>query len=154
MIVAVADNGVIGANNKLPWHIKADMQHFRELTLNKVVIMGRRTFTSIGRPLPERTNIVLSKRFGGFDNCYWFDNDKQARIFAELDTPAMVIGGASVYRQFLPWCTKLHLTRVHLKPEGDTFFPEFEHLYEIQDAYSMSEDGIRFEFETWERIYK
>ena len=155
IVAAVADNGVIGVDNKLPWHIKADMQHFRELTLHKPVIMGRRTYDSIGMPLPERTNIVLTQCFDGLtDTCYIFDDISQAKIFAEIDTSAMVIGGATIYRQLLPYTSRLHLTRVHLSPEGDTYFPNFEDRFELTSSEPHTENGIDFDFEMWIRVQK
>lgn len=151
IVAAVADNGVIGNRNKLPWYIKADMQHFRKLTLNKPVIMGRRTYDSIGMPLPKRTNIVLTQCFDDLtDTCYIFDDISQAKLFAELDVTAMVIGGATIYKQLLPLCSKLHLTRVHLSPEGDTYFPKFEHMFELVNKEPHSECGINFDFEEWD----
>lgn len=162
IIAAVADNGVIGVDNKLPWHIKADMQHFRELTINKPVIMGRRTFNSIGKPLPKRINIVMSQggdyitaaRYAFNDDIYVFEDIRQAQLFARLDTTVAVAGGATIYRQLLPYTSRLHLTRVHLSPEGDTYFPNFEDRFELVSSEPHSENGIDFDFEMWIRVQK
>lgn len=153
-IVAVADNDVIGLDNGIPWYIKADMKHFKELTLNKAVIMGSRTYESIGKALPNRTNIILSSSFPelSYPHCYICDSAHFLKVFSEIDTPTMVIGGASVYQALLPWCSKLHLTRVHLEPEGDTYFPAYKHLFKLVNKESHCENNINFDFETWERI--
>ena len=127
MISAVAENRVIGNKNALPWHLPADFKYFKETTLGKTVVMGLNTFNSIGgKPLPGRKHIILSN-----DPNYQAPADcVVARSIDEVvemikDVPeAMICGGASVYRQFLPLAQRLYLTYVHASPEGDTFFPE------------------------------
>ena len=127
MISAVAENRVIGNKNALPWHLPADFKYFKETTLGKTVVMGLNTFNSIGgKPLPGRKHIILSN-----DPNYQAPADcVTARSIDEVvemikDVPeAMICGGASVYRQFLPLAKRLYLTYVHASPEGDTFFPE------------------------------
>ena len=128
-IVAVADNGVIGRDNAMPWHLRSDLQRFKQLTLNKPVIMGRKTFLSIGRQLPKRTNIVVT-RDGNFraagavvvpslDAAYEVAlGDSLRRGVPEI----MVIGGAEIFRQWMPRATRMEITHVHAEPEGDTFF--------------------------------
>ncbi len=126
MIVARAENGVIGRNGQLPWHISADLQHFKKLTLGKPVIMGRKTYESIGHPLPRRTNIVITR------NQNWGANDvltasdlPTALALAFEDAHAsgvdevMVIGGAEIYRQALRHAACIYLTEIHDAYEGD-----------------------------------
>jgi len=126
IIVAVAENGVIGGGNKLLWDIPADMRRFREATKGHAVIMGRKTFVSIGRPLPGRRNIVIS-RDGALkiDGCSVVTSLSDALALAEQsgESEAFVIGGGQIYEQALPLTDRVYLTRVHAMFEGDTFFP-------------------------------
>lgn len=155
LIIAVADNGVIGNKNRLPWHLSRDMQHFKKLTLNKNIIMGRRTFESIGKPLPFRKNIVVTRQtLAPQDNLRTIKSLNLAiGLFAnsKRNYDATVIGGAEIYKQLLPYCQVLHLTRVHLKPAGDAYFPKFEHLFRLEHSEQCYSDGINFDFETWIR---
>jgi dihydrofolate reductase len=127
IIAAIAANGVIGKENKLPWHLPADMKHFRDLTRGKPVIMGSKTFESIGRPLPDRLNIVLSSdlayRAEGAMVVHSIDEALQAAGDAQ---EVMVIGGGSIYKQFLPRANRMYLTLIHTNFKGDAFFPEYE----------------------------
>lgn len=131
IIVAMAENGVIGRDNGLPWHLPEDLKHFRRLTLGKPVLMGRRTFESIGRPLPGRTNIVLSRQAGfRADGVLLAADLDSALALAEAQARAdgvdelMVIGGAALYAEALPRADRLYLTRVHAAVAGDARFPE------------------------------
>ncbi len=124
LVVAVSENDVIGRGNQLPWHLPADLRHFKALTLGKPVLMGRKTYESIGKALPGRTNIVLSRSpdFAPAD-CIVAKTLEQARAAADGHSSLMVIGGAEIYRQCLPHATRIHLTLVHAKiPDGDTLF--------------------------------
>jgi len=127
-IVAVADNGVIGRDNAMPWHLRSDLQRFKQLTLNKPVIMGRKTFLSIGKPLPKRTNIVVTRdanfRAAGAVVVPSLDAAYEVALGDILRRGAseiMVIGGADIFRQWMPRATRLEITHVHAAPEGDTF---------------------------------
>jgi dihydrofolate reductase len=124
LVLAVAENDVIGRGNQLPWHLPADLRHFKSLTLGKPVLMGRRTFESIGKALPGRTNIVLSRsaEFSPSD-CVIVKTLDDARVAAGAHSTLMVIGGADIYRQCLPLASRIHLTLVHAQIEdGDTLF--------------------------------
>jgi dihydrofolate reductase len=124
LVVAASENDVIGRGNRLPWHLPADLRHFKALTLGKPVLMGRRTYESIGKALPGRTNIVLS-RSAGFSPVDWLvaKTHGEARIAAGAAAALMVIGGAEIYRQCLPFAERIHLTLVHTRIEdGDTVF--------------------------------
>lgn len=133
LIVAVAENGVIGCDNGLPWRLTGDLRRFKEITMGKPVIMGRRTFESIGRPLPGRCNIVLS-RDPSFrpDGVTVAGDFPSARGAAEKDaqrsgaTEIMVIGGAGVYRLAVPLAGRIYLTEVHAAVDGDTVFPAYD----------------------------
>jgi len=124
LVVAVAENDVIGRGNQLPWHQPADLRHFKSLTLGKPVLMGRKTYESIGKALPGRSNIVLSRsqEFSPGD-CVVVRTLDDARIAAGAEAPLMVIGGAEIYRQCLPLASRIHLTLIHAQIEdGDTVF--------------------------------
>jgi dihydrofolate reductase len=124
LVVAVAENDVIGRGNRLPWHLPADLKHFKSLTLGKSVLMGRKTYESIGKALPGRTNLVLS-RAAEFspDDCVVVRTLGEACAAAGPGTALMVIGGAEIYRQCLPLAGRIHLTLVHtVIADGDTLF--------------------------------
>ncbi|MDO6565200.1 type 3 dihydrofolate reductase [Amphritea sp. 1_MG-2023] len=132
IIVAQAENRVIGINNNLPWHLPEDLRYFKQVTMAKPIIMGRKTFESIGRPLPGRTNIVIS-RDATFqpENVKVVNSLEAAKALAESictingGDEAMVIGGAQIYEQALPLCDRLYLTQVHAEVDGDAYFPAF-----------------------------
>lgn len=128
LIWAMADNRVIGAGNRLPWKLPADMRWFRRHTLGKPILMGRKTFESFGaRPLPERLNIVISRDPNYRAPGALVVTDIDAALAAAGDVPeVMIIGGASLYAQALPFADRLYVTLVHARPEGDTRFPELE----------------------------
>ncbi|OMH39197.1 dihydrofolate reductase [Motiliproteus sp. MSK22-1] len=130
LIVAQSENRVIGRNNKLPWHLPEDLKYFKSVTMGKVIIMGRKTFESIGRPLPGRTNIVVTRNleysFNGVDVVH----DLQAAIEKAESlsiingwNEALVIGGSQLYEQALPLTERLYLTQVHHQVDGDAYFP-------------------------------
>ena len=132
IIVAAASNGVIGTNNQLPWHLPQDLKYFKSVTLGKPVIMGRKTYESIGRPLPGRKNIVVTRNAEWqVDGVLSVNSLERALVEARkaLDnsessaTEAMIIGGAEIYRSALPQVDRVYLTRVDVAVEGDAFFP-------------------------------
>jgi len=129
LVVAVAENGVIGSDNDLPWRLKGDLKHFKATTMGKPIIMGRKTYESIGRPLPGRTNIVMSRRSLDLpDGVVQVSSLEEAFRAAEASgaDEACVTGGAEIYALALPYAHTLHFTRVHMDAEGDTLFPEFD----------------------------
>ncbi|MCW8883947.1 MAG: dihydrofolate reductase [Motiliproteus sp.] len=133
LIVAQSENRVIGRNNKLPWHLPEDLKYFKSVTMGKAIIMGRKTFESIGRPLPGRTNIVVTRdasyKAEGIEVVHSLEAavDK-AEILALINgaDEALVIGGAQLYEQALPRADRLYLTQVHHQVDGDAYFPAFE----------------------------
>ena len=129
LVAAVADNGVIGAEGHMPWHLPADLRHFRQVTMGKPVLMGRLTWEAIGRPLPGRLNLVLTRRPDWqAEGAHKVPSFIEAMRFAQQAgaRELMVIGGADVYRQALPRAGRIYLTRVHAEPWGDTLFPELD----------------------------
>jgi dihydrofolate reductase len=156
LIVAVADSGVIGRDNTLPWHLPDDLKRFKRLTMGKPMVMGRKTFESIGKPLPGRQNIVVTRdanyRREGITVVHGLD----AAVRAAGDVPEiMIIGGAELFRLSLPRAGRLHLTRVHGDIAGDVFWPALDvrewqvvesepHDADERHAYAMT-------FEVWEK---
>lgn len=131
LIVAVADNGVIGRDNQLIWRLRTDLQRFKALTLGKPMVMGRKTFQSIGKPLPGRETIVVT-RDPSFrpDGVLVAPSLEEALALAQSRAAAMgadaipVVGGGEIYRQAMARADRIHLTRVHCRPDGDTYFPD------------------------------
>lgn len=133
IIVAAAKNGVIGRNNQLPWHLPQDLKYFKAVTFGKPVIMGRKTFESIGRPLPGRTNIVVTRDLNwvgaeGIIVVNSIDHAlSEAKViadqFSDADAEIMIIGGAEIYRSTLGRVDKIYLTRINENIEGDAWFP-------------------------------
>lgn len=161
LIAALADNRVIGRDNQLPWHLPADLKHFKAMTLGKPIIMGRKTWDSLGRPLPGRLNLVVSRQPGL--------QLEGAEVFASLEAAIaradewarqeeadelMLIGGAQLYAQGLALAERLYLTRLGLEPEGDAFFPELDeadwHLGSSVEHPGMGDTPF-YAFEVWQR---
>ncbi|PXY99478.1 type 3 dihydrofolate reductase [Gilliamella apicola] len=131
VIVAMAHNRVIGLNNQMPWHLPADLAWFKKNTLNKPVIMGRKTFESIGRPLPNRHNIVISRQIESINNkisnVSWVKSIDEAISLAQKQQPdeVFIIGGGNIYQQVLPLIERLYLTHIDAELQGDTYFPDY-----------------------------
>ncbi|MDA0708114.1 MAG: type 3 dihydrofolate reductase [Proteobacteria bacterium] len=133
LIVAASENGTIGKDNNMPWKISSDLQYFKKVTMNKPIIMGRKTFQSIGIPLPGRVNIVITRDTNftreGVITAHSIDMALDvAKSMAENKgvDEVMIIGGAQIYALFLPHADRLYLTRIHAQIEGDTYFPELK----------------------------
>jgi dihydrofolate reductase len=125
LLVAATENGVIGRDNGMPWHLPDDLKHFKALTLAKPVLMGRRTFESIGRPLPGRLNLVMTRSAGWSVPGVTVVPDLEAAIRAAGSAPELVVaGGAQVYALALPRATRIYLTRIHAVIDGDTRLPD------------------------------
>jgi dihydrofolate reductase len=122
-VLAVADNGVIGKDGKVPWRIPEDLAHFKKMTLGHAIIMGRGTWDEVGKPLPGRRNIVVSRTVSALAGAEVTSSLEHAIALArETDEEPRIIGGAQIYRAALPFATRIYLTEVHRSPEGDTFF--------------------------------
>lgn len=129
LIVAMAKNRIIGKDNQMPWHLPADLGHFKTVTLGKPIIMGRKTYESIGRPLPGRKNIVMSRdKDYKLEGCETVTSLEEAIKLVEDVEEIMIIGGGFLYTECIPQADKLYLTFIDLDVEGDTQFPQFEHL--------------------------
>jgi dihydrofolate reductase len=162
LIVAVAENGVIGAGGAIPWRLKSDMARFKALTTGRPVVMGRKTFVSIGRPLPGRTNIVVT-RDAGFraDGVVVTNSFTAAKAIATGDalrrfaTEIAVIGGAEIYAQWMDSADRLEITEVHARPDGDTRFPAvdpaaWEEVARVRNP-AGSHDTADFSYVTYRR---
>lgn len=149
LVVAAAQNNVIGRGNDLPWHLPDDLKRFKALTIGKPIIMGRKTYASIGRPLPGRTNIVISRQTQfAAEGCTAVTSLEAALAAAGDASEAMVIGGAEIFRQALPRADRLYLTRVHADVPGDTFFPSLvsDDWIEVESEYHPADDRHAFAF--------
>src|SRR6202158_5652317 len=154
LIAAVARNGIIGAGNRLPWHLPEDLSRFRTLTSGHTVIMGRKTWESIGKPLPNRQNIVVSRQLGlRLDGASVAHSLDQALATADRPDPVFVIGGEALYRSALPLAGLLYLTE--LECHGDARFPLFERAEWREIAREVREpasgEGFAYHFATYER---
>jgi len=159
LIVAAATNNVIGRDGGLPWHLSEDLKRFKRLTTGKPVIMGRLTYESIGKPLPDRRNIVISSRKGlEIDGCEVVASPDAAIELTADDEEVMVIGGGGVYAQMLPMADRIYLTRVHASVDGDTYIPEIgEDEWQVVDEenFPADESGqYGFSFVTLDRLRK
>ena len=127
IIVAAATNNVIGVNGELPWHLSADLKRFKAITMGKPIVMGRLTHESIGKALPGRLNIVISRQPGyRAAGCEVVDSPDAALAVANDAEEIMVIGGGRIYAEMLPLADRIYLTRVHANPDGDAFFPDLD----------------------------
>lgn len=147
-IVAMSSNRVIGRDGTLPWHFPEDLKFFKRTTIGHPILMGRTTFESIGRPLPGRQNVVLSRTMEAREGITVIrDVSELAQVCADAET-VFVIGGAQVYAELLPKCDGLYLTWIEQPYEGDTFLPAFEHLFELKEV--LEKTGA-LEFRYYER---
>jgi len=163
MIVALGQNRVIGIDNVMPWHIPADLKYFKATTLGKPVVMGRKTLQSIGKPLPGRPNIVVTR-----DRSFSVEG---ATVVADLDEALavaenkatevgvdeiMIIGGGQIYEQLIGRVERLYLTEIHLAPEGHAFFPDFRAVAEWKEIWRENHeaegDQPAFDFVTYDRV--
>lgn len=127
VIVAMAQNNVIGLDNGLPWHLSADLKYFKAVTMAKPIIMGRKTFQSIGRPLPGRRNIVITRDQAWFAEGVETASSVEEAMNKTKDTnEAMVIGGAQIYSAMLPLVSRLYVTEIDMQVDGDTYFPAID----------------------------
>lgn len=156
VIVAVAENGVIGDKNTLLWHISEDLRNFKRVTSGHPVIMGRKTFDSLGRPLPNRTNVVITRQNLEIEGCKVVHSLEEALSLFSPEEELFVIGGAQIYAEALPLADRFYLTRVHHAYEGDTSFPKWNESEWTLLESERFERGEKYEYpftiEIYERI--
>jgi dihydrofolate reductase len=158
LIAALSDNRVIGKNNQLPWHLPADLKHFKAITTGKVIIMGRKTFESLGKPLPNRTNVVISRNtaYVAAGAVVFSSLDAAIKKFSQ-EKELIVIGGAELYAQAMPLVNHMYLTLVDAVVEGDAYFPAWDpkawkkiseesHKADERNEYS-------YRYTEWEKIF-
>ena len=156
VIAALATNRVIGIENRLPWRLPEDLAHFKALTLGHPILMGRKTFESLGRPLPGRTNIVITRNPDYCQDGYLVAASIPAAIARCADADEIFfIGGAELYAQAIPLADRLYLTEVHIDAEGDAWFPDYDRsaFREVSRASHRGQKGdpLGFEFVVYER---
>ena len=162
-VVAVSNNNVIGVDNNLPWNLRTDLAHFKEYTTNKIIIMGRKTFESIGRPLPNRTNFVISRTLHDIPGAHIFNNLEDALKAAKEhsenvrdEAEAVIIGGGYLFRDTLSTFNKLVLTRVDCDIDGDIFYPDIDltnwNLIKTESFKKDDENDYDFKVEEYKKL--
>ena len=155
IIVAVSENNVIGNDNKLIWHLPADLAYFKKVTMSKTIVMGRKTFESIGRPLPGRKNVVITRSHQFSHENVTVLQNPQSLLVQKTAEELVIIGGAEIYRIFLPLADKIYFTRVHHNFQGDAFFPEInrdEWIKKSEEFHSRDEkNAYDYSFIVYER---
>ncbi len=158
LIVAVSSNNVIGKDDKLPWHLPNDLKYFKNTTWAMPIIMGRKTYESIGKPLPGRTNIIISRnsdwKADGVESVQSLD--MAIEVAHKLQVKELfIIGGAEIFNTSLPLARKIYLTRIHEEIDGDVFFPKVNeekwNLISNRDCESDDKNGYKHSFQVWER---
>lgn len=154
LIVAMGKNRAIGLNNKMPWHLPADLKYFKKVTTGHTIVMGRKTFESIGRPLPNRTNVILTRDTSFVaEGCQIIHTVDEAVQLGEKED-IFVIGGAELYHQLLPYADLLYVTQIHESFEADTFFPEIGEEWKLTSTEKNSLDennSYDYEFQVFVR---
>ncbi len=157
-IVAVAQNGVIGKDNQIPWYLPADLKYFKKVTTGHHVIMGRKCFESIGRPLPNRTNVVITRDpFFVATGCLVVHSIEEALnlAFENEETEAFIIGGGEIYRQSLQYWDQIYFTEVDINPEGDIYFEPLDDSWKLksEDAHQKDEKNeFDYVYKVFERM--
>jgi len=159
LIVAAATNNAIGKDGKMPWHLPNDLKHFKNITWGMPVVMGRKTFESLGKPLPGRKNIVITRQTQWQAPGVVAVRNFEDAVFLvrEADVKeVMVIGGGEIYKALFDKADRIYLTRVHAEPEADTFFPvihpEQWHLVSQQNHEADAKNDYNYSFQVWERL--
>jgi dihydrofolate reductase len=124
IVVAISENHVIGKDNKLLWHMPNDLKHFKEITTGHTVIMGRKTYESVGKPLPKRRNIIITRQAITIEGCEVVNSIEAALALCAGEQEVFIVGGAEIYKQAMRLTDRIYLTIIHKEFEGDSFFPE------------------------------
>lgn len=160
LVAAAAENNALGKSNQMIWHLPDDFKHFKNLTSHHYIIMGRKTFESFPKPLPNRTHIIITrqKNYDVPENCIVVNSLSEAIELVKKETESFVIGGGEIYRQTLPYADKIELTRIHHSFDADAFFPEFskEEWDLIREAFHPQDEkhAYSFTFQTFIRKNK
>ena len=157
LIVAMANQRVIGYKNQLPWHLPADLRYFKAITLNKPIVMGRKTYESIGKPLPQRTNIILTTDpTYEAPGCQVIHTPMEAMEMVPEAEELVIIGGSHVFAAYLPFAERIYMTVIEAEVKGDTFFPELDEkawkLVSREDHVADEGNRYGYGFLVWERV--
>jgi dihydrofolate reductase len=156
IVVAISQNHAIGKDNKLLWYLPKDLKHFKEITTGHTVIMGRKTYESVGKPLPNRRNIIITRQQVKIEGCEVVNSVEAALALCKNEAEVFIVGGAEIYRQALHLTDRIYLTLIHENFEGDTYFPEIKaDLWketERQDHEPDEKNLLPYSFITFERV--
>ncbi|MDP7005889.1 MAG: dihydrofolate reductase [Phycisphaerales bacterium] len=157
IVVAITDNFVIGRDGDMPWHLPADLQHFKNLTSGGTVVMGRKTWETLGKPLPNRTNVVITRQQDFVADGASVVHTLKEAIEQFGSSGVFIIGGGELYSQAIEFADKLHITRIHTTINGDTFFPNFdESNWSLSNSIDLPADDnncYSMTFETWITVH-
>ncbi len=156
IVVAIASNYAIGKNNQLLWHLPKDLRHFKDITAGGTVIMGRKTFDSVGKPLPKRRNIVVTRQPIKIEGCEVVASIEDAIALCKTENEVFIVGGAEIYRQAMHLVNRIYLTIVHHSFDADTFFPEIDYKdwkeTAREDHETDEKHAFSYSFITLERV--
>lgn len=156
IVVAISENHVIGKDNKLLWYLPNDLKHFKNITTGHTVIMGRKTYDSVGKPLPKRRNIIITRQNITIEGCEVVSSIEAALALCANEEEVFIVGGAEIYKQSLHLTDRIYLTIVHKEFEGDSFFPEiakneWKEIYR-EDYQPDEKNSLSYSFITYERL--
>ena len=155
-VVAISENRAIGKDNKLIWYLPNDLKHFKTITSGHTVIMGRKTYESVGKPLPNRRNIIITRQQISIEGCEVANSIKAALELCRTEREVFIVGGAEIYKQSLHLTDRIYLTVVHKQFEGDSFFPEIKKTDWTQvsreDHQPDEKNSLPYSFITYERV--
>ncbi|WP_295794972.1 dihydrofolate reductase [Mucilaginibacter sp.] len=156
IVVAISENRAIGKDNKLLWYLPNDLKHFKAITSGHTVIMGRKTYESVGKPLPNRRNIIITRQDIKIEGCEVVNSIKAALELCRTEREVFIVGGAEIYKQSLHLTDRIYLTVVHKQFEGDSFFPEIKKTDWLQvsreDHQPDEKNSLPYSFITYERV--
>lgn len=156
IVVAISENRAIGKDNKLLWYLPNDLKHFKAITSGHTVIMGRKTYESVGKPLPNRRNIIITRQDIKIEGCEVVNSIKAALELCRTEREVFIVGGAEIYKQSLHLTDRIYLTVVHQQFEGDSFFPEIKKTDWLQasreDHQPDDKNSLPYSFITYERV--
>ena len=156
IVVAISENHVIGKDNKLLWHLPNDLKHFKEITTGHTIIMGRKTYESVGKPLPNRRNIIITRQAITIPGCEVVNSIEAALVLCADENEVFIVGGAEIHKQAIKLTDRIYLTVVHKEFEGDSFFPKInkDEWKEVshEDHESDHKNPLPYSFITLERV--
>jgi dihydrofolate reductase len=155
IVVAISENHVIGKDNKLLWYLPNDLKHFKDITTGHTVIMGRKTYESVGKPLPKRRNVIITRQDIAIEGCEVANSIETALALSKDEEEVFIVGGAEIYKQSLHLTNRIYLTIVHKEFDGDSFFPEinkneWNEVYR-EDYQPDEKNSLPYSFITYER---